>query len=386
MDVPDATNAALRVSVLSAADRPALRVFYRAAWGSGDSPEEQPDETGTGTACPFTSTPPPLVGVYSGTELIGYLGSIPTQLWDGERHVPAHWLKGLMVLEQYRNGPIGYQLVKEMMKQVGVAGVMTVAPAARRLFQAVGFKDLGAVLNYITIIRPGRVLRALDVQRLGLTRLPRPLQALLNIARWPPAAWIGGHIGSAGLRLLDGANALRSLGVRTRLTAAPPPPAEIDAIWDRLRPQLSLAPSRSGAYIHWRYTGGRPGRYEFIEVRRGGVLAALLVVRKPERLDDPRLAGLRLGLVVDLVLDPTDRPASTAAILAARQWGRQGGCDALLLTLSHLGVGRLVKPLGFVKIPGNVHFMLRAPAGALSAPPDTGRSWLTRGDAWGDDI
>jgi hypothetical protein len=31
--------------------------------------------------------------------------------------------------------------------------------------------------------------------------------------------------------------------------------------------------------------------------------------------------------------------------------------------------------------------MLRAPVGApITAPKDTGRSWLTRGDAWGDDI
>jgi len=53
------------------------------------------------------------------------------------------------------------------MKQVGVAAVMTVAPAARRLFQAVGFKDLGAVPNYVSVIRPTRVLRAIDVERLG---------------------------------------------------------------------------------------------------------------------------------------------------------------------------------------------------------------------------
>jgi len=383
--VSEPANAPLRAGPLSADDQPALRAFYRAVWGSGDSEEEQDDEAKTQPPCPFTSTPRPVVGVYSGTELIGHLGSIPTEIWDGERSAPAHWLKGFMVLEPYRNGPIGYQLVKEMMKQVGVAGVMTVAPAARRLFQVVGFKDLGAVPNYITVIRPGRILRALDVQRLGLTALPRPLRSLLKIARWPPAAWAGGILGAAGLSLLDGVNRLRGLGVQARLTATPPPMAEIDAVWQKLRPQLNLAPSRSGPYMHWRYTSS-PGRYEFIEIRRRGALVGLLVIRRPERVDDPRLAGLRLGLVVDLVLDPTDRAAGIAGFLAARRWGKKTGCDAVLLTLSHLGVGRLVKPLGFVKIPGNVHFMLRAPAGALSAPTDTGRSWLTRGDAWGDDI
>jgi hypothetical protein len=387
----------LRVSVLSASDGPALSAFYRAVWSSGEAPAPAeaasaaaaPDTANSTVPCPFTSDPPPVVGVYAGTDLIGHLGSIPTQFWDGQRGsgTGAHWLKGLMVLEQYRNGPIGYQLVKEMMKQVAVTAVMTVAPAARRLFQAVGFKDLGSVPNYVSVIRPTRVLRAIDVERLGLTSLPRALRTVLGLTRLPPVAWVGGGLAAVGLGLVDGANHLTCLGLRARIVATPPGAAETDAVWERLRTQLDLSPSRCGAYMEWRYAGQRPGRYEFIEVRRGSQLVALVVVRRPERVDDPRLAGLRVGLVVDLVVDPTDTAAVTAAFLAARKWGKKASCDAVLLTLSHLGVGRLVKRLGFIKIPGNVHFMLRTPAGApITAPKDTRRSWLTRGDAWGDDI
>ena len=378
----------LRVSVLSASDGPALSAFYRAVWSSSSAPEEPAsDATDSRIPCPFTADPPPVVGVYAGADLIGHLGSIPTQFWDGQRGTGAHWLKGLMVLEQYRNGPIGYQLVKEMMKQVAVTAVMTVAPAARRLFQAVGFKDLGSVPNYVSVIRPTRVLRAIDVERLGLTSLPRALRTMLGLSRLPPVAWVGGGLAALGLGLVDGANHLTCLGLRARIVATPPGVAETDAVWERLRTQLDLAPSRCGAYLEWRYAGQRPGRYEFIEVRRGSQLVALVVVRRPERVDDPRLAGLRVGLVVDLVVDPTDTAAVTAAFLAARKWGKKTSCDAVLLTLSHLGVGRLVKRLGFIRIPGNVHFMLRAPVGApITAPKDTGRSWLTRGDAWGDDI
>jgi hypothetical protein len=403
--LPESVADSLRVSVLSASDAPALSAFYRAVWSSSSATDSTPpaepksaepaaaeptsDITDSGVPCPFTPVPPPVVGVYAGTDLIGHLGSIPTELCD-RQHASgsvAHWLKGLMVLEQYRNGPIGYQLVKEMMKQVGIAAVMTVAPAARRLFQAVGFKDLGAVPNYVSVIRPTRVLRAIDVERLGLTSLPRVLRSALGLSRLPPVAWVGGALAAAGLSLVDGANHLTCLGLRARIRATPPGVAETDAVWERLRTQLDLSPSRCGAYIEWRYAGGRPGRYEFIEVRRGSQLVAVVVVRRPERVDDPRLAGLRVGLVVDLVVDPTDTAAVTAAFLAARKWGNKASCDAVLLTLSHLGVGRLVKRLGFIRIPGNVHFMLRTPAGApITAPKDTGRSWLTRGDAWGDDI
>jgi hypothetical protein len=385
--VSEPATTSLRVSVLSKSDGPALRAFYRAVWNSSATTDEpEGDTTGASVRCPFTPDPPPLVGVFSDAELIGHLGSIPTVFWDGRRSTAAHWLKGLMVLEQYRNGPIGYQLVKEMMKRVSLTAVMTVAPAARRLFQAVGFKDLGAVPNYVTVIRPARVLRAIDVERLGLASLPRILRVLLGIARSPPVAWVGGAAAAVGLRLLDGMNHLTSLGLRARVVATPPRVTETDALWQRLRGQLNLAPCRDGAYIEWRYAGGRPGRYQFIEVRRRGALVALVVVRRPERVDDPRLAGLRVGLVVDLLVDPTDAAAVTAAFLATRKWARKAAWDAVLLTLSHLGVGRLVKRLGFVKIPGNVHFMLRAPPGTLEAPENTERSWLTRGDAWGDDI
>jgi GNAT superfamily N-acetyltransferase len=370
---------------LSASDGPALREFYRAVWNSDNGGNDT--EAGDATVqCPFTPHPPPFVGVYSGAQLIGHLGSIPTQFWDGQRDADAHWLKGLMVLEQYRNGPIGYQLVKEMMKQVSLTAVMTVALPARRLFQAVGFKDMGPVPNYVTVVRPIRVLRAIDVERLGLASLPRFMKVLLSLTRLGPVAWLGGGVGAIGLGVLDGVNRLRTLGLRIRFSGQPPATGDTDALWQKLRAQTNLAPSRGGSYIRWRYAGAKPGRYEFIDVRRGGRLAALVVVRRPERVDDPRLAGLNVGLVVDLVVDPTDAAAVTAAFLATRKWAKKAACDAVLLTLSHLGVGRLVKPLGFVKIPGNVHFMLRAPAGALNAPQDTARSWLTRGDAWGDDI
>src|SRR5690606_30220341 len=113
---------------------------------------------------------------------------------------------------------------------------------------------------------------------------------------------------------------------------------------------------------------------------------ALVVVRKPERLDDPRLAGLRVGLVVDLLVDPVDTPAVIAGLLAARRWGRSARCDAVLLTLPQRDINRVARGLGFVKIPGNVHFLLRTPPGSATAPASLAGAWVTRGDAWGDDI
>jgi hypothetical protein len=58
----------------------------------------------------------------------------------------------------------------------------------------------------------------------------------------------------------------------------------------------------------------------------------------------------------------------------------------VLLTVSHRDLGCIARRLGFVKIPGNVHFLLRTPPGTAMAPATLENVWVTRGDAWGDDI
>lgn len=375
----------IRVAELTAADAAAVSVFYRKVWNGGAP--EQDDKAGSvapAVECPFTAAmPAPVAVVFAGEDVVGYLGSIPTELWDGSRNAGAHWLKGFMVLEQYRNGPIGYLLLKQLMKQVGIGAVMTVAPAARRLFEAVGFRDVGVVPNYVSIIRPTKVLRALDVEKLGMDSLPGLLKAGLRVANSPPVAFLGGVAASAGMTLLDGVNRVRGAGLSAQVQSSPPAAQQIDALWRAMRGSLAMLPNRSGAYIAWRYAGRR---YQFICVRRGEALAALAVVRRPERVDDPRLAGLRVGLIVDLVVDPLDTAAARQALLAARGWGRRSECDAVLLTLSHRNTGRIMTGLGYARIPGNVHFLLRVPAGALDAPQGLDNAWITRGDAWGDDI
>jgi hypothetical protein len=379
-------TAKIRVAELTAGDEQAVAAFYRKVWG-GDAAAE--DGTARAVApmvdCPFPAAmPAPVAVVFAGDQIVGYLGSIATELWDGSKSASAHWLKGFMVLEEYRNGPIGYLLLKQLMKQISIGAVMTVAPAARRLFEAVGFRDVGTVPNYVTVIRPTNVLRAIDVERLGMDSLPHLVKAGLRLAKWPPIAWLAGSAARVGMALLDGANRVRGNGLSARTHSSPPAAAEIDALWQAMSRQLAIAPNRSGAYIAWRYAGDR---YQFICVRRqGGTLAALAVVRRPERIDDPRLAGLRVGLIVDLVLDPSDTAAARRALLAARGWGRRADCDAVLLTISHRGTSRIMTGLGYARIPGNVHFLLRVPAGTLEAPQGLEHSWLTRGDAWGDDI
>jgi len=52
-----------------------------------------------------------------------------------------------MVLPEYRNGPIGYRVLKELVGQLRRSVVLTVAPASVRLFEALGYANLGVVPN-----------------------------------------------------------------------------------------------------------------------------------------------------------------------------------------------------------------------------------------------
>ena len=63
---------------------------------------------------------------------------------------------------------------------------------------------------------------------------------------------------------------------------------------------------------------------------RQAELVGLAVLQHPERLDDPRLAGLLIGSVVDLVLDPRCPDALPSVPGAARRWARSLNYDALL--------------------------------------------------------
>ena len=392
MELKPHRPSSIRVAVLSEADLAAAQRFFAKTWGdrhvSGSQRQDREiSRSWAAGESPFPDLmPAPAIGVFDLGEIVGYLGSIPTAFWDGRHEVEAYWIKGFMVSPSYRNGPLGYQLAKKMRDVTGLAGILVVASAARRLFEAVGFRDLGAIPNLVVPINSRRLLQLADPDRLGLKSRSRLQRVALGLARWAPVAKVAGTVIDLALAALAGANCALSRDVETRVESTPPPKEEIDRLWRHMRETLDFCPTRSGVYVHWRYAGGGTGRYRFVHVRRGAQLVALVVVRLPERLDDPRLAGLKVALIVDLIVDVRDRSAGAAALLAARRWARREQCDAALLTVPQRQIGKVARRIGFIRVPGNVHFLMRTPNDAFEAPNTLDNAWVTRGDAWGDDI
>ncbi len=369
----------------------ALAAFYRIAWG-GDVTAESILASRRRAAAENTAKlgePPPTVIVLEGDRVIGHCGSIAQRLWDGVAEHPAYWVKGLMVLPEYRSGPVGFLAVKELSAQLPRAAALVVAPAARRLFSALGYADLGALPNWVRPLRAARLAQRLDVAGLGLG-LPRWLVVGTEIAKRVGLARLAGAAAGAALDLA--AAATRRPARRFATACAPEPPSreDLDDVWHATRRGLGASPVRDGLYLRWRFghgaeqAGGNP--YEFVTARDRERLVGVAVVRRPRAIGDPRLRGLQLSTISDLVYSPERADVGLALLSGVARAARTAGADAILSTTSHRALAPLLRRQGYVRIPGNVHFLMHDRTAGARWPSDVGSWWLVRGDSGADDV
>jgi hypothetical protein len=255
------------------------------------------------------------------------------------------------------------------------------------LSKALGMRDLGAVCDYIEPLRPMHIIRNFDVRRFEhLSVLPRMGSTAIKLAKMPPFAYAIGALISLSFSLLRLPSTLIGRKLTTQIGASLPSDAALDSLWARARRNLGCSPVRSSAYLRWRYERGAKGRYCFASAWRGDDLVGLAVLASPQRHDDSRIAGLSIGSVVDLVLDPDCSAALPTLLRVARQWGRKANHDALILTASHHSLRGPLLRAGYIRLPGNIHVMLRDPRGKYGVSSNLGSWMLTRGDAFGDQL
>jgi len=303
---------------------------------------------------------------------VGYLTTIPDRLWLAGAEHPLHWLKGLMVLPDYRNGPIGFALVREALRHLDLVAATVVDEPPRRLFAALGMTDLGTLPNHMRILRPRRVLRRLDPTALGLD-LPAPLRLPLAIGRTAPGA---AALGAAAQIAMAGAAALRGCAATGPVRSAADA-QQLRDHWASTRGRMAAGAIRSGRRALRR--GG--DNYVLLEI--GSPVRGWAQVRRPRDEGDPRLGGIRVATLSDLWFDPADTGAGVALVRAAEQAARDMAADALLCTASHSRLRDALRRRSFLPIGGNVHFMLRPPEGI--DVPSLDRWWLTRADGGADD-
>lgn len=327
---------------------------------------------------------PTFLFLYNGIA-VGHVGTIPFALWNGRTEVPAHWVKGLMVLPEHQNGAVGFLLLQEAVRQLGCAVAIVGAAPARRLFQALGFQDYGAIPNYLRVLNPENVLRRLDPSTVGGGRFKAVLSRALQIAQRPPLAKVVGLASKGIFRLWAAPSNARTRGlqVTTSDQASVPPD---DRLWESVRGSIAAAPARSGDYLRWRYDTGPGGTYRVVSVRNDARLIGSAVVRRPSPRGDRRLKGIRVATLSDILYPPASPNAGLAALAGAEATARELDADVLLCSATHRSLTELLRRRAFIPVPANLRLLGRMSQANGEIPDDLRDWWITRGDGSADEV
>ena len=298
------------------------------------------------------------------------------RLRTGGADRPAYWLIGFMVRPEHRNGPIGFLLLKEAVRELEVTMSLTVQQTTVRLLTAVGFSKVGMLPNYVRPLRPDRILARIDPEVLGLTDTPAALRAAVHVTRHPWVAAVAGFAARSGLAAWATVNG-RPGGALQGHGPVEVTEARLNALWSDCRDTLGCAGGRDAAYLKWRYDLSSTGPYRAATVTDGAVLRGVAVVRAPRSEGDVRLRGIRAAILSDLVYDPANSNVGLALLAQAEQMARSLDADALLASASHRAHGPLFRRRG-------LNLLVRDATGQLPGPTTLSDWWVLRGDMRAD--
>jgi len=367
--------------VLGSDEHAALtRAFFREVWPSDtESPAPREASSESASAGPSPARSPSSLAILD-DRVIGYLGTIPLRFWNGEVEQSGYWFKGFMVLPEYRNGPIGFALVKELSRHVPIGFVITVQPASWRLFKAIGLTHLGALENRLRLLRPACVFRKIDFDRLGISGTSRGVSTAVKVAQRIGVAGVGGMLVGGVLGAWSMLRGSQAKGIRATVVDRIDR-AEYDALWSRSRQRFQFAQVRDGEYVQRRFLSG--GAYTLIEARDDATLVGFGAVRRPRSEGDERLAGLVVAPLSD-VFTPLDRTDAALAILAcAEKAARSLGADALMCSASHPFLLSALSARAYLRVPPTLQFLARVGKGeSVGSISDW---WLLRADGNADE-
>ena len=366
-----------------------VAAFFRQVW----DPSATAEQVRAGRAAETAANPAlrgerdaPTWIMISGDEAIGYVTTIPVRVWLASlgTDVEVSWVKGLMVLPKYRNGSAGVLLAREVVRASAGLLALTVQPNVRRLFAGVDFREVGALPSAMRILRPAQVLRALDMDALGLSGVPNVVKTAIRLVQRLRLAALAG----LALNMLSGVRRLSSLGsggLRVTL-GEDPEPALLDALWLRVRSEVRAAVVRDAAYLTYRYRGAdRDGYTTIAAYGRDGTLTGVAYVKQPRDGVDPRLRGIRIATLSDVVCHPRDASVVRVLARAAEGVARRAGAHAIISTATVPGLDRVLRRMAWVRIPSTFHFSVQdSAANGERFPLALDDWWLTRGDNWSD--
>jgi len=364
-----------------------LAIFFRCIWDATATAESIIASRAAQAAANQSEPGKPLPAAVAiqGERIIGYCGSIAVRWWDGATECSGYWAKGFMVLPEFRNGPLGFMILKELSRSSPLMAAMTVNPASNRLFAAQGYRDIGPLPNRIRPLKLGRILGHIDLQQAAAGRLPRWALQAYGLLQHTGLPTLAGRLADLMLRGLS-PRLDATLRIEQDVTVDQ---SQIDSLWQRCRTDYAAAPVRDGKAMLLRYDSNSRAAdktYSAVAVYRDQTLLALGWVRRPREQGDARLGGLRMASLSDLLVSPGDLPAINALLVAAEACAASLGAEAILCSASHIALAKPLRRRRYVSIAGNVHFFMRGEPASGAWPSTVGQWWLARGDSEADAV
>lgn len=258
---------------------------------------------------------------------------------------------------------------------------VTVAEGSKRLFRAIGYRDLGPIPN---LVRATRFRVAL--QQLRPTEIAAPSALITSVLRVAEIARSAGFSPALG-RVIDTLSAVvlpPKLAADAAVTVEPYlAAAELDALWDSVRATIGAASVRDAAAWEGRYGLAGTTAYHFLALRRSGQLRGVAVLRTPKVQGDARLAGLRMASISDLLIRP-DEGGIDALLAATEVYAASLGAGAVILSVTNRRIVDCARRRGYWVRKGNIHFLVRDTATPSAWPESLEEWWLTRGDGESD--
>ena len=322
----------------------------------------------------------PLVLFVKGAEVIGHLATLPVRLSIAGRSSDAHWVVGLMVVPEYRNGAIAPLLVKKMSEAVEIGLTLHVEPAVSRVFEGLNWRHVGVIPQYVRLLNTREVVRVFSGR--GRAFLPKGWTWL-----WPVVAQSARGLAALGSAFLAGFAAVGGLAHRCRAGATIVQERGFDpsyvALAERVKGKFAVWVCRDERYLRSRY-GGRFGDYRLLACREGKKLLGYCLVKLRQFEGDSRMGGIRMGTIVDCVFDPDDPGVLDLLVRSAVELCRREKMDVVFCSASHREMRRHLRWNGFIGMRGTLNVAYHDRTGSLGADIPL-ESWhLMRGDSDAD--
>jgi hypothetical protein len=316
-------------------------------------------------------------------EVIGHLGTMSVEIQRGDVRFPAHWVVGLMVLPEFRNGLVGPQLIKKVNESLSFAMTLHVEDAVSRIVKGLKWTHLGTIPQYIHVLNGRRLASQLQLERIDFlsSRQGVGMRAVRYFVGHPMThllIGLGARIIGKTWIMIAAAGQMRSQ--EASITEEDGFDESYDELWKEVHREFAALVVRDRAYLEAKY-GKAQGAFRVLACRASKKLRAFCVLKIRQFENDARMGNARVGTVIDCLFNPQDIWAMYALLKEVRRVCEDDRVDAIFCTASHPALQRLLGSHAFFEIPGSLRFAYYDRDHVLEQPMSLSLWHIMRGDA-----